>query len=268
MTGAVLTAAAAAAAVMVASTGTAVPGGPRAAAHPGPAALSARQILLTAATAAAARPEGSGTYWDVRTITSAGGFRETDETWTLRDGGTTWVWAGKKTHDRIIKLYSSGTGWWLMGGTGSLTPVPHPSRGITGWASSGWVSFGQLQRLPTSPAALKARIAALTRNIPGGNWDFPGQVAVFNPLTQLVMGLPVPPQVRAAAFRALATLPNVTSLGPVDGGQGLRFSMGGRPYATLVLDLATSQVRDVVSFSGPQKGSSVSVTARWVNRLP
>jgi hypothetical protein len=38
---------------------------------------------------------------------------------------------------------------------------------------------------------------------------------VANELSDLLVDFPVPPRVRAAAFRALADMPNVTSIGPM-----------------------------------------------------
>jgi hypothetical protein len=81
--------------------------------------------------------------------------------------------------------------------------------------------------------------------------------------------LPAPPQVRAAAFRALATLPIVTSVVTVHGHPALRIStsMFLLPrYTTLVVDPATSRVRAVMAYGS---SGSVSMTARWVNsRIP
>jgi len=67
----------------------------------------------------------------------------------------------------------------------------------------------------------------------------------------------------------MATLPGVTSLGPVGGGQGLRLSLGKKLYATVVVNMATSQVRDILTVKGGQRHTgSVSDTAHWVSRLP
>ena len=67
----------------------------------------------------------------------------------------------------------------------------------------------------------------------------------------------------------MATLPNVTSLGPGHGGQVLRISLGGNRHATLVVDPATSQARESLTVSyGAHRVDSVFVSARWVNRLP
>jgi hypothetical protein len=134
------------------------------------------------------------------------------------------------------------------------------------------VTFHQLQQLPASPAALKAWLRAFQR-------DFTRQTglhvadpaALIQSLIQLVAGVPAPPQVRAAAFRVLATLPNVTRLGPVHGGQALRIALGGNEHATLIVDPATSQAREILTVSygpGPRMVSNVSVSAQWVDRRP
>lgn len=134
----------------------------------------------------------------------------------------------------------------------------------------GQVSFSQLQKLPTSAAALKAWITAFNRTYTRQVGEpYRAIQADFLSLTWLIAELPAPPQVRAAAFRALATLPGVTSLGPVTGGQGLRLPLGGKMYATVVVNTATSRVRDVLTIKGVHgQTNSVADTAHWVSRLP
>jgi hypothetical protein len=82
--------------------------------------------------------------------------------------------------------------------------------------------------------------------------------------------VPAPPKVRAAAFRALASLPGVRSLGPVKGGQGLLLpDPDGKNM--LVVDPATSQVRGLSSdvIDGRKvSGSSAITAAEWTNLLP
>jgi hypothetical protein len=280
--GLALGAAGVAAAVVLASGAPTAPAGHTATGHPhtgrhDAGRPSAWQVLLAAATAAAARPAGSGAYWYVTSIWVQPGYQETDETWSRRSGNPEWVWAGKKSGGRIIKIAVT-TGYSLTGDPGILNqlenlpplPVRRARKGLAGSARLGWVSFRQLQRLPTDPAALEALIAAVNRRYERalGLRD-PGHEAVFLSLTDLVAALPTPPQVRAAAFRAMAALPDVTSLGPVDGGQGLRLALGGNRHATLVVNTATSQVRDILSVTGVGgETSSWSITARWVNRRP
>ena len=90
--------------------------------------------------------------------------------------------------------------------------------------------------------------------------------------------IPAPPAVRAAAFEALAELPGVTSIGAVQGGQGLLISVpppaaskfpGGKVPAgasqeRLVIDPATAQVYSYTNFEGTQ----TIVAAYWTNALP
>lgn len=250
---------------------------PPAAAHQGTARLSARQILLAAATTAAKTPGASGAYWFDKTIESIPGYRETDETWSPRGGGPHWVWAGKKTHGRIIKLPSRGplrfdvTGnpgeLRQLQGLGPIQVSPGSSRAAE---TVGRLTIRQLQKLPAAPAALAARIVAInTRYERLNGVPDPGHVAIFMSLTTLVAGTPAPPAVRAAAFRAIATLPNVTSLGPVKGGQAVKLALGGDQYATLIVNTATGQARYIltVNRSGGQT-SSLSDTAHWESRLP
>jgi hypothetical protein len=272
-----LAAAATAVAVMLSSGITAVPGGPVA------GRLSARQILVAAASAAAARREGSGTYWHVLATYSAPGSRDFQETWTTRYGGTTWIRGTSITPaGRIGKMSGPPGGWSLLiGASGPVIPFPpllpamasfplsrhqmlKQVRGEHDWSNGlDLISFAQLQRLPTNPAALKARLTALTRS----HAVLVGPAAVFESLINLVTGLPAPPQVRAAAFRVLATLPIVTKAVTVNGRPGLQMSTGKFSflrYVTLVVDPATSQIQAVVN----AEGGSMSITAGWVNRVP
>jgi hypothetical protein len=87
----------------------------------------------------------------------------------------------------------------------------------------------------------------------------------------LVSTLPSPPEVRAAAFRALATYPDVQSLGEVPGGQGLLLPGDKR----FVVDMATGQVTGASSFVTPDGGTytvadpdSAKITTEWTDTLP
>ena len=240
---------------------------------------------MTAAVAAVWAPARTGTYWYVKEIWSQPGYQETDEIWTPHSGNPEWIWAGKKTNDRVVKIPVT-PGFGLAGAPGTFRQLelmpPQPQRVIKArqrlikarrslhGSVPGMVTFGQLQKLPANPAALKAWIVAFNRNfLRNGGGVGPAHLGVFLSLTNLVAVLPAPPGVRAAAFRALATLPDVTSLGPVQGGQGLRLALGGNKHATLVVNTATSQVRDILTVTGVGgEVSRVSVTAHWVNRLP
>jgi hypothetical protein len=238
--------------------------------------LSARQILLAAATTAAARPAGSGTYWYVRTSGSEQGVYYSEESW-MRPDGEAWV-KGAKSGGRLLKysdqLPRGATPFWLAGNPGafsSLEGVPTETYASAPYSwRAGQVTFRQLQHLPTSPAGLKAWLVAFNRNYDNLNGTpDPHHWAVFDSLTILVAELPAPPRVRAAAFRVIASLPNVTSLGAVNGGQGLLVSLDRHLHATLIVDPATSQVRYTLTASGTAHSpSSASVIGWWTNHLP
>jgi hypothetical protein len=139
------------------------------------------------------------------------------ETWTRHDGRS-WF-RGDKTGDRIRRVFQ---------------PVPFRLGVLE-------VSFERLQKLPTEPDALMASIATSIKHSDVRTMGVRPDAAmrkrlVFGGLVSLVSQLPAPPKVRAAAFRAIASYPDVKNLGPVDGGQGLRFPLStiGPPAATVL----------------------------------
>jgi hypothetical protein len=135
---------------------------------------------------------------------------------------------------------------------------------------AGFVTYRQLQALPASPAALKAWLLAYQRSFARQTGlPEPEPAALLQSLAELVATDPAPPQVRAAAFRAMASLPNITSLGPDHGGQALGISLGGKQHATLLVERATSEAHESLTLStGQPVVKSVFITAQWVNRRP
>jgi hypothetical protein len=144
------------------------------------------------------------------------------------------------------------------------------------------VSFTQLQKLPTKPDALQAWITDALKHsdvrTSAGRPDATMQKRlVFDGLVSLVSQLPAPPKVRAAAFRAIASYPNVKSLGAAKGGQGLLISLPEDGQARLVVDPATSQVRNTnffVTADGAEvlvsRGAlrSVTIVTEWTDLPP
>jgi hypothetical protein len=121
--------------------------------------------------------------------------------------------------------------------------------------SDGYVTYQRAARLPTDPAALTAYLGKY-ETVKSGLADA---------LATLLYDA-VPPQVRAAAFRALAMFPDARNLGPVKGGQSLLipFPKTEDPWIKLVVDPATSLVRSYATI----KGTIVINTAAWTNQLP
>lgn len=239
-----VTSAAAAAALAVA---TLVPGAGTSSGGRGPASTerSARTVLLAAAARAQSAP-ASGTYWHLRTMSATkspqrfghGDSRYTlehlwvHEEWATRNGQ---AWSGDRKWVRPTTLEDQAA-WrrdgapnkWCMGETDTQPPMPNCLHTAPGTASLTrdyfpfevseglQLTFGQLQRLSANPGALRAWLAADARR----HLDRSAGAAVVAQnvaaeLADLLVYLPVPPRVRAAAYRALADMPHVTSIGPV-----------------------------------------------------
>ena len=228
--------------------------------RPATAKQSVQQMLLTAAASAQRAPAGSGIYWYVRVRAATGNGNKLylAESWTKRDGRT-----------------------WIRDQQGG-TPIELPrSPGVPGpfFLGGRELTFRQLQHLPADPAALTRWIvtnAARHGGKTGGPAPSKAQERedIFDSLISLLSELPATPQVRAAAFRALAAFPGVTSLGQAGGGQGVRFTLLGGEQATLFIDPSTGQIRTTNFIVDNQGGEfwqpipNATITGRWTNTLP
>ncbi|MEV0419328.1 CU044_5270 family protein [Streptosporangium canum] len=230
---------AAAAVVAVIATGVTTPAG---------APVSGREVLLMAAAGAERTPQGSGTYWYVRSEWSDPEIPAM-ESWTRRDGRR-----------------------WTKGEPGDPPGVAVPTT-LPLSLKGAKVSFEDLEGLPTDPEALKAWITErkgraddMSRSEQRGDPLFP--------LLSLISGLPTPSEVRSAAFRALATTPGVESGGAVEGGQELLIpNPEGGQEIKLVVDPETARVTRtnyLLSGDGNVAGTDefISVTTNWTDQPP
>lgn len=323
-----LTSAAAAAALAVVAL---VPGAGTSRGGGGPAVTdrSARSVLLAAAVRAESAP-ANGPYWHLRTMSRTnspqrfghGGNRYTlerlwvHEKWAKRNGQ---AWSGNRKwvrpatpQDQAAWLRDGAPSTWCMGETDTQPPKPNCLHTAPGTASLTkdhfpfevseglQLTFGQLQRLPEDPGALRAWLAADARR----HLDPSAGAAVVNEnvageLADLIVYLPVPPGVRAAAYRALANMPNVTSTGPtrdelgragigieIAEGRGWTIVPGGPvrcqseyrcfPAApartatrTLIIDPGTSQVlADETAIGKSSDSDTLILGADWTNEKP
>lgn len=223
--------------------------------------VTAQQVLLAAATAAEQAPASSGDYWHVKvTIVRADGTVNPADTWDYWTGldGRTWA-GGLKTENKAWPMIEE--------------PQSHPFD-----LFGAHLTLEQLHALPTDPEALKTWLLEAIRSGDArtsagplrDNPEFLAQ-AQFDSLFMLVSTLPATPEVRAAAFRAIATYPDVQSLGAVPGGQGLRLPEGGR----FVVDTDTGQVTGASRFVTPEgavygvpEPDSATLSAEWTDTLP
>ncbi|MFI7228005.1 CU044_5270 family protein [Nonomuraea angiospora] len=235
---------AAAVAVVIGPGQTAVPVKPLPYARDVLPLTSAKNILLVAADNAEQEPQASGTYWHIRQESENGRLR--GESWTTRDG----------------RRWSRG-----MPGRGEGV-VEEPSASFwLGLGRGGEVGFQDLQELPTDPETLKRRVVEM-RTETVGELDI-----AFLPLVSLIAELPAPAEVRAAAFRALASLPNVQRLGAVEGGEELMIP-DGTWEIKLVVDPQTSRVirtNLLPTSDGGLAGANsgfIKLTTGWTDELP
>ncbi|WP_030924317.1 hypothetical protein [Streptosporangium amethystogenes] len=207
---------------------------------------STPDLRLAAATGAVTAP-AQGAYWHTRTLfkithprqLGSGSNRywveeqNISESWTSPDGRS---WFGFRklgtrpksaADEKAWRRDGSPTRWsrTAEGTTVSLSTTPNKGRvvltkGPASFPVAGQqLSYEELQRLPADPTGLKNWIEKAVRvpkaepdaEIPEDAVD--GQVT--GTLTMLLHEVPVPKEVRVAAYRALPTMPGVRSLGKV-----------------------------------------------------
>ncbi|MEV4753727.1 CU044_5270 family protein [Micromonospora sp. NPDC049559] len=248
---------AAAAAVAVALPGTTPAPAPRtpppAAAGPG-ASPSAPQLLLAAATQAERTPD-TGRYWrvkqlvTVRTVrigTGANGYdlaeRQLLEKWEPRNPGER-GWFGYRSlgvrpateaDERAWRAAGSPTRW-NVGPADSpdrkdviLTTAPDAgtltraqATGATYLGDLGGLDVAGVRALPTDPAGLRRWVDERLQRGMGIAPDSPDNAPVaFDVLTQLLVDVPAPAAVRAAAYRALAGIEGLRDCGEVKDANG------------------------------------------------
>ncbi|KAB2345191.1 CU044_5270 family protein [Actinomadura rudentiformis] len=216
---------------------------------PSTAALDGRAVLMAAAATAEKKPAGSGTYWKITQVhTRLDGSRSTGITWTRRDGQS-----------------------WISLKPGLISKVPAEGRA---WTTRFGLSFDRLADLPTDPARLKAALAKIepaTTDEPAPPRTSDEEAGhMLGKLMELISAAPAPPKVRAAAFRALASLPNVKSTGKVKGGYSLVFAYGSGG-SKFIVDPATAQMSAegfAVSRDGRQSMGGTARTSEWTDSLP
>jgi hypothetical protein len=239
------------------------------------ASISGQNILLAAATTAEKTSLGSGAYWytKVASTGSRSGESFQEETWTTRDGR---AWS-RSSYQHPAAASATPSAFPPGHQDGKVVEVRQPNPFSLGGAK---VTIEQLEALPAEATAIKARIAELVdsgdiRTSAGKLTTTQKQQFVFEGLVSLVSLLPAPPNVRAAALRAIASYPNVETLGATEGGRGLLISFyPGEPPALLVIDPRTGQLRQtnvlVLTHGGTMTSDAgtFAVTSEWTDTLP
>ncbi|GAA2354753.1 hypothetical protein Cme02nite_48020 [Catellatospora methionotrophica] len=213
-------------------------------------------VLLVAAQRSESTPATTGRYWVIRRghgensrpgveeeqwlatvqgLPSSGYFRNADGSWTARP----------------MQDHSAANNFLLAGSPRTVA---------------------ELAALPTDPALLRKKLLTWYDGKDGEAEG--GDVYLFHAGMGLVIDLPVPPRVRAAAYRMLAALPGMTSLGPVTdqhGRAGIAIGLTrqgdfGKSQARLIVDRTTGQALARESWVGNRAASwTVLLGARWAD---
>jgi hypothetical protein len=274
---------------------------PRAGAVPGASAstnggatpVTARDILLAAATRAEQAPAETGKYWHVKTLSVFGPQpvgtgpdeylllrRSITESWDAREPGQA-SWTGERTlgvrprseaDQKAWKAAGSPTEWTLDSdggrdivlstepGRGELRKDTEPPRYLE---DIGQFSLAQVRQLPADRQALREWVTSRIKREMGyapGSAD--GDQLLFGFLSRLLLDTPAPPAVRASAFRILADLPGARGLGEVRdesgrSGQGIEFT-GGGGVRRLIIDDDTHLLLAVKTSASPD-GAKVPI---------
>ncbi|MEV0805106.1 CU044_5270 family protein [Micromonospora sp. NPDC050200] len=276
--------------------------------------LTARDILLAAANRAEQAPAETGRYWHVKTIdvygpvpvgTGAGAYSllrsSINESWDAGDPREA-SWSGYRDlgsrprsadDERAWRAAGSPTKWNIdvdgptklvlstRPGKGSLDRDPESPRYLE---DIGELTLEQVRQLPDEPGALRTWVTDQIRT--GRDMGFAAGSAesnrlLFGFLSRLLLDTPAPPKVRAAAFRILADIPGVRSLGTVQdergrSGQGVEFRSGSGTEWQLIVDTSThrllaSKIISIpkdASVSGGKEHSTLVLTAEWSDALP
>lgn len=276
----------------------------------GAAPVAARDILLAAATRAERAPAESGKYWHVKTLdvygprrlgTGSAGYwmlmRSVTETWDASDSREA-SWRGRRELGVLPYKSADEQAWraagapteWTLGtdsphkvvvsahpGEGTLVRDTNPPRYLE---DLGQLGLEQVRALPDEEGALRAwvtRGVETKMDAPAGSTL--GNFLLSGFLSRMLLDTPAPPKVRAAAFRILADVPGVRSLGTVQdesgrSGQGVEFRFESNTVR-LIVDPSTQRLLGSKESSTVEGGkhpgkqrSTVVLTAQWSDAAP
>ncbi|MFJ2031503.1 CU044_5270 family protein [Streptosporangium sp. NPDC087985] len=241
---------------------------------------SARQILLAAATAAAKAP-ASGSYWRTTTINGMDAvspdhgyiIRRTsskDEWLAHRPGGQSW-WIDQYLGAKPLTRQDQAA--WRKAGSPTRWTFPMDTTGYVGvnsgevvraaaeekeasrlrgkWKNSGGslmkelIGWEEIRRIPSGERELRGYLEQrVTANAKGDSGQDPQsqESALSAACVEIVFGLPVSPTVRASAYRILAGMPEMKSLGKMKDplgrmGEAIGYQVDLRPGRTATYDV-------------------------------
>jgi hypothetical protein len=146
----------------------------------------------------------------------------------------------------------------------------------------GPLSLEQVRQLPDERGALRAWVSSRIQTEMGyAAGSTMNDQLLFGFLSRMLLDTPAPPKVRAAAFRILADIPGVRSLGTVEdesgrSGQGVEFRFHDAiTTERLIVDPSTHRLLGKKTSSTPKgskvpgkQSSTVVLTAQWSDAAP
>ncbi|MEU5996135.1 CU044_5270 family protein [Spirillospora sp. NPDC047418] len=258
--------------------------------------VSARTVLLSAASTVERAPLTQGKYWHVvsqeraRVIVGKGMFDSTSQTgwWDAGPGREAWS-ATRSLGSRYLGPAPKG-GPTVVDNGGKPQPERTTDSGPTGWTKVkvpgghafrlqewGSVTPPDVRELPEDPQGLKTFLAqALKRSVraDGGSID-PAEWLFAN--AQKIGTTPASPKTLGAAYRLLATDPGLRVVGQVTDPLGRKGTAIARPVAEggqgeewLVIDPATGRMlaHEDVRKPATVTGYRAIVSYGWTNTVP
>jgi hypothetical protein len=222
-----LAAAGAAAALAIAATVTGGSDAPISPRPSRPVQLSAREVLLSAASSAAKAPAKSGDYWltseqqGTTAVVGPPSDRYVIERRTLLKQ---WVGMGRRPSWQVTRELGArpqgeaDRAAWQRAGSPTRWTSPSWTSGASRWKTERLPvrldfadgSVEDVRRLPDDPARLRAYFLKRKGGAEGG--PSPTE-RLFSNAYEILLSEPAPAKVRAAAYRMLADLPGIRSVG-------------------------------------------------------
>ncbi|MEV4892355.1 CU044_5270 family protein [Nonomuraea sp. NPDC055795] len=264
-------------------------------AEPGKApTVLGQPVLLAAAAQAEKAPDGR--FWHVKQKFTMRWAKEygkpgsryrlessnISETWTDKEGQT---WHGSVR----LPVRPLDEAAWKENGSPTSWGFPPPDKPTlvkgkgprTFYVADGKVSFAELEKLPTDPEQLTAWMneRLLTNVNRPADGERPANLTRVEDgtaaamLVSLLYELPVSPEVRAAAYRALAGMPHVKIVeGVENAGTAIEFRLQeGQPtQVRVIIDPETSMVKSYQITGMPGKGDRIEtvLASGWTDEKP
>jgi hypothetical protein len=180
---------------------------------------------------------------------------------------------------------------WLLGIARNQPPTPnHPIPGPAFWVLGNrtGMTVHDVRRLPTTPAALRQRLLGVAER-DGARTPAEQAQWLWVQTPNMLAEWPLTPRTRAAAYRLLAGLPGIRSIGRVTdplGRPGVAVARTGHDHGTGMVEtqfifdpgtsaflasqtiLRTPAAGTVIRRPGTRLSYYALLTAEWINHLP